>query len=216
MTPLSKCQKGAINGAFEAAIEEGRVLNDWEDVETYLKEAYIGGDLKANAPQIFSCYLSARRNHDSRPTLPPSPVSSSSQKSQASRVPNSIEREGYSEEPSDTLPRISSKEPPCVCFFDPSSTSFERFDAKYCEGGTSYISRKFVEDKKLGKQRSYILLRWQETGPEEHRFRTRCEVIDADQLHGCDVALAEECGKSDEESVSELNFGSSESDETGK
>ncbi|KAH7386406.1 hypothetical protein BKA64DRAFT_711634 [Cadophora sp. MPI-SDFR-AT-0126] len=201
MVSLSKLQLGTINGAFKTAFEEGRDFATVEAVGDYLKEAGISGDLiDPHMKELFGCYLVQSKEFKHRQL----PTPSSSPKSQTSGLEreDGSEQAHQSDQTREAIPSFISQDTQFISTFRPHNNDWDLLVARKCEGDTTYVSETIVSQYLLGTRCSHILLRWRYTGADQrkHFFRTRCEVIKAEQLPDCDIAFGENFGTDDEES----------------
>ncbi|PVH77719.1 hypothetical protein DL98DRAFT_264119 [Cadophora sp. DSE1049] len=198
MVSLSKLQLAIINGAFKSAFEEGRDFAKVKAVGDYLREAGISGDLiDAHIMEIFDCYLvqSKEFKHGQLPTPSSSPKSQIIGLGREGRS----ERAGHSDQSCETVPSFVSQDSHLISAFRPQYNNWELLKARKCEGDTTYISETIVNQYLLGSRCSYIILRWRYTGADQSNrfYRTRCEIVKAEQLPDCEIAFGENFGKND-------------------
>ncbi len=84
-----------------------------------------------------------------------------------------------------------------------SSNNLGMVSARICQGTKSYISKNTVVRNHLKTKRERILLTWCYMGKsrDQQYSNTWCEVVQQDIIPGCDIALAEDCGKQDTEDI---------------
>lgn len=74
---------------------------------------------------------------------------------------------------------------------------------RYCKGSVSYISENLVRQNLLPERRQRTILDWYFLGKGAESAKTRCEIVNQDQIPNCELALATDHGKQDTEEMEE-------------